>query len=351
MTNYKFPGKLFLIGEYFITEPHGEAVIAAVNRFINVSSKKSATFKLRSDYGSIDGLKKDVKSKDIEIANMAVNFTYDYLDYLNVKKQMLSLELNSTLLVKDKKIGLGSSGVVIVAITQTILKEHNIHLSKLEQFKFAVLCQRMISSQGSSGDIAAAVYGGIIHYQAYDFEWLNRQMIRYDLIKKPWPLLQIDAIKLKGHYKLEFGWTQSTNGTNGYLDTFSKWKSKNPKTYQIFTKEALTYVKMFIQGDTKTAIKKYRQLMLKLQDETLLNIETNQLKQAIEIVERHHGFAKVSGSGGGDCLFALIDDNTDVMEIKRLWQDVKIVPLELEVWDDNTFKKKRRACEVSARSA
>lgn len=337
----QFPGKLFLMGEYFVTDDFGEAVIIAVNRFIEIEAHESESFVLKSDYGFIE--EGQASSESMMVALAAVTLAYEYLDYLNIKPKPLELIVTSSLLENGIKIGLGSSAVVLVAVLQVILESHTVFLSKLKTFKLAVLCQKRIGDLSSGGDVAASVYSGMIHYKKYSGQWLSEQKDTLDLLDLPWPGLSIKNLRLPQEFELMIAWTGLPNKTDNFLKVFNLCKEKDSITYQKFTKRAQEYVRMFVNEEYEEAIASYRQLMLELEAWTKLNIETRELKLAIDIALLHHAYAKISGSGGGDCMFAFLP-KTNIDNKKLIidsWTKNKIKYLELGVWNEDAITKKR----------
>lgn len=319
------------MGEYFVTDEVGQAIVIAVNRFIEIETKESERFILKSDYGIIE--EGHASSENMKVALAAVTLAYEYLDYLNLKHKPLELILTSSLLENDVKIGLGSSAVVLVAVLQSILESHNVFLSKLKVFKLAVLCQKRLGDLSSGGDVAASVYRGMIHYKKYSGQWLSEQEDTLELVDYQWPGLAIKTLTMPEEYELMVAWTGIPNKTDSFLKIFNLYKEKDPQTYKKFTKRAQEYVKMFVNEEYEEAIASYRQLMLELEAWTKLNIETRELSLAIDAALMHHAYAKISGSGGGDCMFALLPKSN--INHKKLiidsWAKNKIKYLELGV--------------------
>lgn len=336
MKNRKFPGKLYLMGEYFVTQPGGEAVVIAVDRFISTYSFKADIFKLSSDYGSICG--EVPSSPKMEVALEAKTIAYDYLNENKYLTHDVNLEVDSDLLVGGVKIGLGSSAVIIVAVIQSILESHNVYLDKLKLFKLSVLCQKRLGDLSSGGDLAASIYSGIIYYKRYDEEILETKE-SFKVLDKVWPNLRIKNLEIPKDYRLLIGWTQKSNSTDNYLKVFNKKIVEDPKTYAKFSKRAHGYVKMFVDEEYESAVSNYRQLMLELEQWTKLDIETVELKSAIELSLQYGASSKISGSGGGDCMFALT--NKQIPEIISAWTKNNIRYLDIGVWNNDSITKKR----------
>lgn len=329
------------MGEYFVTGDHGEAIVMAVNRFIEVSTVESDKFVLNSDYGTI--VEGEETSAEMNIALEAASISYKYLDYLDQEVKALKLDVKSTLLEDGVKIGLGSSAVIIVAVMQSILESHQVFLEPLKLFKLAVLCQKRLGDLSSGGDLAASIFTGLIYYKKYEEEWLETKNNSFDLLDDTWPGLSIENIDKPKDIDLMIAWTGQANKTNNYLTVFDQSKTRDPENYAKFTSRAQRYVNMFVEGRYEEAVLKYRQLMLELEEWTELNIETSKLKTAINISLEYQAYAKISGSGGGDCMYAMLPKNRKEHKssIIDAWKKNNIKYLELGVWENESITKKR----------
>jgi phosphomevalonate kinase len=67
-----------------------------------------------------------------------------------------------------------------------------------------------------------------------------------------------------------------------------------------------------------------------LKDFATLNhiaIEIPRLTKLINIAEQFNGAAKTSGAGNGDCGIVIADEQTDIEEMKNIWRENGIMPL------------------------
>lgn len=336
MKTRRFPGKLYLMGEYFVTQDFNDAIIIAVDRFIETETEISKIFHLKSEYGEI--IENEITTDEMRIALEAVKISYEYLNFISIEKQALNINIKSDLLEDGIKVGLGSSAVIIVAIIQSILESHHIYLDKLKLFKISVLCQKRLRDLSSGGDLAASIFTGIVYYKKYNKNILSEKE-SFELLDTPWAGLEIKNLKYKNDFKIMVGWTKKANKTDNYLKVFNQMIIQDPKSYAEFTKRAQDYVKMFMEGKLQEAISNYRQLMLELETWTYLDIETVELKQAIELALEEEAYAKVSGSGGGDCMVAINVKNEE--KLINAWTKNNIKYLNIGVWKNEPITKKR----------
>ncbi|HEY4537987.1 MAG TPA: phosphomevalonate kinase [Erysipelothrix sp.] len=303
----KFPGKLFIVGEYFIMEPDQVAVVAAVNKYLTVRVSKHQGFQLISDYGTMIDLK-EPKNPRLKLAYLASQTAYEYLNYLKITPDYnIEITLDSDLLYEGKKIGLGSSGVVVVAVIWAILNYHQLETSPLELFKLATLVQLKEGNMSSGGDIAAAAFKNTIIYKRYDLSWLLQQDYSYDLVSKPWPDLVIEPFKHELPNMI-VAWSKKENITSHYLQEFKLFKKKNEAQFKQLKVKANHIGKAFAQDGNLSMLESYRLLMLELEMYLGIEIETESLREFIEESYQKGQIAKVSGSGGGDCAIAFGDD-------------------------------------------
>ena len=308
MIEVKYPGKLFLLGEYSIMEPNHSAFILAVKRYLYAQIKESKTLLIQSDYGTITNIN-DI-SKDMRYVGEAYQVAQDYLELkghdLKPFELTLTSELNSE---ANEKYGFGSSGVVIVSTIDAILKFHHINVDKLTLFKLSVLAQYRMNTLSSGGDLAASIYGGIVFYTRYDEKILSEDI---KCVTQVWPFLKIENIK--SPYNIEVAWTKQSHDTNIALERFKEFKKSNPFAYQTLLNQANQIVlEAYDSDDIVSSISSYRKWMLKLE----------------EILDYNIGYeAKVSGSGGGDCGFLISKEPVNKEKVKETWSSLGLEYIE-----------------------
>lgn len=316
MIKLKYPGKLFLLGEYAIMEKGNSAVIVAVNRYLHAQIQASNTLCIQSDYGELTQVNFS-KHKELKYVETAYLVAKDYLKLKGIKIQSFELILTSELSnQQNQKYGFGSSGVVIVAVLDAILKHHKISLDSLRLFKLSVVCQMRMNKLSSGGDLASSIYGGLIKYTRYDPRVITNEV---DCVEVEWPNLRIE--KLENKYHIEVAWTQKSHDTNVALARFLELKKQKPALYQQLIKQANTIVVDAIEKDDLIqGIDLYRHWMNHLATVLDYEIETPELTSLIDIAHDLGYHAKVSGSGGGDCGFAISEIRKDQNEIKKAWE-------------------------------
>lgn len=321
-------GKLYIAGEYAVIHPGYPAMILATHRCIRIAVEPSQDFQLRNQQSEIRFDHLDITDEYWNFAISAIRVFYELLKARNVEYHPISIRITSDLEYTDgRKLGLGSSGAVTAAIIKGLNTYYNQSLDAMSIFKCCVISQLRLNIRGSFGDLAAAVYGGIIRYTR--FEDINIHQSLYLLLKMDWPKLSITYVDIPSDLHWVVGWTQQPASTGSQVDKVSEFiSSSNHKQYLDQAKEIvdkLTYAKSAVQFMAE--IGRYRQWLIQLERLTDVQIETQRIKAFIHICERHGGIGKSSGAGAGDCAVAFFNLPIDLdNELKA--ED--IIPLTLQ---------------------
>ena len=347
------PGKLYIAGEYAVVEPGHPAVLAAVNRFVSVSLSPST-----QDCGTINSsqlserrLKWHRSSHQIVLERTnekavlllkTMEMTEKFLSEMGIILPYYDIDVCSTLDSPDgRKYGLGSSGAVTVAAVKALLDAADVSVSDEAVFKLAAVTHISLNSRGSLGDLAAAAYTGWIAYTSPDKEWIKNklnQMPLASVLDEPWPQLSIERLPEPKSLELIVGWTGSPASTESYVASVQQ--EQGEINYQTFLVESRKCVKDLIDGlktddpeRVKRAVHYNRTLLLELSQEKNVVLETPLLERLILIADSHGAAAKTSGAGGGDCGIALADSAVQKANLLKEWQDNRIEPLPLSVYD------------------
>ncbi len=343
MISLKVPGKLFIMGEYSVLKPGNEAVLVAVDKFIYVRIDDDVEYEFSSEMGRFKWMISDqlpvLMYDSLTHAKAAIYVAHQYLKYKNVMPKTYKIQLDSELTSPENhKYGLGSSGAVIVAIIKGILEFHGVKLRKLDLFKLSVLAQIEISDITSGGELAASIYGGWVHYQRYDLIWvLNNKGKLNEILHSTWPLLSIT--KLKPPYVTLAvcfsGFSQSTKSFTNKVQVLNQ----NP-WYATFLNKTRLIVAQFkealIRSDyytIKYMIELYRELLLELEKQAGIKIESEPFKKMIETANKLGFAAKTSGAGYGDCGIAIVKNKVDRTLLHDEWIKQNLVALDLNVWE------------------
>ncbi|WP_056961559.1 phosphomevalonate kinase [Fructilactobacillus florum] len=356
MITTKVSGKLYLAGEYAVVEPGYSAIIAAIDRFVTVrltpalattssviTSHQYENHTLRWDR---IGSKMVVDNRDnpFQYILSAIKVTEDYVEALHLPMKKYQLDVNSELdNGNGKKYGLGSSAAVTVATIMAVCQLYQLHLSRVNLFKLAAIAHLDVQGNGSLGDVASSVFGGLISYSSFDRQWLmnfRHKLILPDLLKLEWPKLEIIPLKIPAALRFLVGWTGSPSSTSHLIDQVELKKGRTQSQYHQFLHASQKCVHEITNGFRQNNlelimnnIKENRQLLRSLSTTEHVDIETPKLQTMIKIAEHYGGAAKTSGAGGGDCGIVLINKNDDIQSLLADWRKAGIDPLNLAIYN------------------
>lgn len=345
------PGKLFIAGEYAVTEPDQDSIVVAVDRYLAVDIQSSNLNRLDlpqlnlTDIGwSYDGM------------NILFTKTDKRLDFIkSIFETILAFtgeEIKVHLAVTSeldhqtgRKYGLGSSAALSVALVTALLmcssKHQHYADNKMAIFKLASIAHFKAQGNGSCADIAASTFGGWLNYRTFDSEWLVNQLKQEieleDLVKADWPALKISPLQLPENLHFLVGWTGSSASTAPLVTKVRALKRDKPQCYQAFLQNSQKAVSCILAGFSKgeptlilSGVEANRQALKRIAIEASVNIETSRLSALIKSAEPF-GAGKTSGAGAGDCGIALINRKRDIQTVYHAWQEAGIEPLPLNV--------------------
>lgn len=343
MINVVVPGKLFIIGEYSILKPGNEALLMAVDKFVNVYIKEASNYSFTSELGNFKWMNSDnipvFSYNELNHVKSAIYVSHLYLKYKNITPKTYDINLSSELMTKSYvKYGLGSSGAVIVGIIRAILGLHSEIVSKKRLFKLSVLAQIEINDLSSGADIATSIYGGYIKYRRYDLTWvMNHKGKLAELVTLDWPLLEITRLN-KPEIMFSVSYSGITKQSKESIESFGNYKDE--KWYGSFINKANLITKQFIEAfirddyfSMKQMIELFRDNLIDLEKKSNLKIESKPFKIMIEVANSLGFAAKTSGSGYGDCGIALVRNKDDQRMLEDKWRKKKLEVLDINVWD------------------
>lgn len=300
-------GKLFVAGEYAVVHTGHPAIILATDRCIRVMIETSNRFCLINTKNQKEIVFDDLNVKDEywKFAIAALNVFYRLLQEKGCFYTPVSITVNSDLDSEDgRKLGLGSSGAIAAAIIKGLNRLYQLNLNSISMFKLCVISQSDLNVQGSYGDLAAAVYGGIIQYTR--FADIDMTGSISDLLNKEWPQLSIAYLEFPFELHWVVGWTGEPASTQSRVDWVREFRKNEDYIHLLDLSKKIVYemiqshdVEVFLAG-----IRQYRDWLNQLEKLSGLTIETPKIKSFVEVCSQRHGSGKSSGAGGGDCAIA-----------------------------------------------
>lgn len=351
MIKVKAPGKLFIAGEYAVTELAYPAILVAVDRFISIEIEKALDKGTISAYNDRPYFwsRKNNKiilednDKDFRYIKAAMELVEEYARDLGKNPSNYHIRVVSQLEEVDgSKYGLGSSSAVTVGLVEGLCKYYDLQVNKEKIFKLAALANLRVNPKGSCGDIAASSYGGWISFSSFDNEKILEASRKYsmtEIIDCSWPGLKISRLKPPKDLKLMVGWTGSPASTVSLVQQVKLKKNSKRESYENFLSRSKTCVEEIIKGfkekdiaKIKREINKNGHLLERLGEDFQVDIVTDKLRDLCLLAQKYGGGAKTSGAGGGDCGIAIFQDREDLDQLVEKWESAGIRFLDMEVY-------------------
>ncbi|WP_427870828.1 phosphomevalonate kinase [Leucobacter luti] len=363
MIEVRAPGKLFIAGEYAVVEPGEPAVLVAVDRFITLRLTESfEEGRVRSEeYGRSPLVwVRDPESGEIVREHEPVDYVFAAIHAveqlraeLGIRPRYFDLEIRSELDdVSGRKLGLGSSAAVTVAVIAALDEFYGLSLTRAERFRLSLLATIEIAPNASGGDLAASTFGGWIRYVSPDRGALHEARAEHGVARAlqaaPWQRTELERLPHPSRLRLLTGWTGIPASTERLVSGIARASSTSGPTRLAaqagehrplvpFVDESRVCVEA-VANSLRTelpgalaAIRRARRLMRNLGLASGIEIETPRLCALCDIAERNGAAAKPSGAGGGDCGIVLAPGEADPAGILSEWERNEIVPLSLSV--------------------
>lgn len=351
----KSPGKLYIAGEYNVVAAGQSAIIASIDRFLHVTIEGNLSehnslysegytvkaYKFQYNINSVPMWQKD--TPNLDLISHILQTVELYRKDLGLTARHYDIHITSELNHQDgQKYGLGSSGALTVGLVRALSKIYRLDLSDLEIYKLAALSQLSLDMKSSLGDLAAIAHTGLIKYSSPDRktlkEWLKEYPIS-EIVQKEWPKLKIIPLTAPAKWQMQVGWTKMPASSEKMVSNvqssdfdqefFHQQSEKAVKLIEAALSENNWPV--FVNG-----LKTNQKLLNQLSKKTGVIIETDTLSAFIHLAKEHHGVAKTSGAGGGDCGIAWFSQKSDFDSFQKSLIQSDITPLNLNIYKETS---------------
>jgi mevalonate kinase len=277
------PGKVILFGEHFVV--YGvKAILCSINKRVTVTAEKISERKIsiNSEIGNIVL----EPNKSISEINSPLKPFY-YLANKVIKNQDTGIQINI-----DSEIplgaGLGSSSACCVAGAAAIFKLFG-DISKKEILEHAIEAEKTIFENTSGADCTVCTYGGIMEYD-------KKQGFK--------------KIENKPNFQLVIVNSNIEHSTESMVSKVKQFEIKNKEEFTKLSDQESKLVKdvlkLLKENNTVKIGEKTNQNQEYLET---IGISNNELRKMIKIGQKSSFGAKITGSGGGGCIFAITDES------------------------------------------
>ena len=277
------PGKVILFGEHFVV--YGvKAILCSINKRVTVTAEKISDKKIviNSEIGNLIL----EPNKSISEINSPLKPFY-YLANKVIKNQNTGIQIKIDSEI-PLGVGLGSSSACCVAGAAAIFKLFG-DRSKEEILELAIEAERTIFENTSGADCTVCVYGGIMEYD-------KKQGFK--------------KIEDEPNFQLVIANSNIEHSTESMVSEVKAFTIKNKEEFSKLLNQELELVedvlKLLKENNTIELGEKINQNQKYLET---IGISNNQLRKMIEIGQKTSFGAKITGSGGGGCIFAITDES------------------------------------------
>ena len=288
------PGKVILFGEHFVV--YGvKAILCSINKRITVTAEKTNERKI-SINSEIGKLILEPNKSILEINSPLKPFYYLANKSIENKDSGIRIHIDSEI---PLGAGLGSSSACCVAGAAAIFKLFG-NISREEVLKLAIEAERTIFENTSGADCTVCTYGGIMEYDK------NKGF------KK---------IQYKPNFQLVIINSNIEHSTQSMVSKVKEFENKNTEEFSrlsdLESKLVEDVLKLVKENKIQEIGQKMNQNQKYLEN---IGISNKELTKMIRIGQESSFGAKITGSGGGGCIFTLTNES-NLQNILKKFKD------------------------------
>ena len=288
------PGKVILFGEHFVV--YGvKAILCSINKRVTVTAEKTSERKI-SINSKIGKLDLDPNKLISEINSPLKPFYYLANKAIENKDTGIHIQIDSEI---PLGAGLGSSSACCVAGAAAIFKLFG-NISREEVLKLAIEAERTIFENTSGADCTVCTYGGIMEYDKNKgFKKIEHE-----------PNFQLVIIN-----------SNMEHSTQSMVYKVKEFENKNKEEFSKLSNLESKLVEDVLKLVKENKIQEIGQKMNQNQEYLEnIGISNKELTKMIKIGQESSFGAKITGSGGGGCIFALTNES-NLQNILKKFKD------------------------------
>jgi len=277
------PAKVILFGEHFVV--YGvKAILCAINKRITVTAEtiKENKISIKSNIGNLEL----EPNKEISEINSPLKPFY-YLANKLIKNQ------NTGIRIKVESdiplgVGLGSSSACCVAGAAAISRLFK-KISKEEILELAIEAEKTIFENTSGADCTVCTYGGIMEYDKKN---------------------GFSKIESEPNFHLVIANSKIEHSTKSVVENVKQFKEKNEEKFSTLCDKESKLVEDILELLKNNNIVEIGKRINENQEylETV-GVSNEKLRKMIKIGQNKSFGAKITGAGGGGCIFALTNES------------------------------------------
>jgi len=288
------PGKLMLFGEHAVIHQH-PCLVTAVDLRIQVSIEKIETPMIFIETPRLHEGGQDYSLSINDLFNDQQLHPQTKFIVASIRKVFSNYNLHHGFRIQTSgplnSFGLGSSSAVTVATIYALIKLFDIVLNKQQLFDLAYSAVLEVQHLGSGFDVASATYGGTLFYK---------------------PAQKAEILHLEQQLPIVIAYSGAKVSTTRLVEEVEQLHGEFPEIIDSVFKSigniATSARNAILQNNWQTAGKlaNINQGLLES-----LGVSTPSLQKPIMAARKSGSFgAKLSGAGGGDCMFAIVSQET-----------------------------------------
>jgi mevalonate kinase len=292
------PGKLLLLGDHAVVYGY-PCLVTAVDLRVKVSVEKMDKPEILVE---TPALREQKKVYSLKLSRLAPLTEYDKgtaFVIAAVQQVFLKYDIKQGLKISTEgplhSFGLGSSSAATVAAAFALANLFELNLDKRAVFDLSYSAVLAVQKVGSGFDVASAVYGGTIYYKP------GKSIIQLPVNSLP----------------IVIGYSGEKVSTTNLVGQVRELRERNKVVIDsIFQTigDIVEQARLYLERENWRAFGELMNINQGLLES--LGVSTLSLEKPIHAAREGGAFgAKLSGAGGGDCMFSVVD-NAHIESVK-----------------------------------
>lgn len=277
------PGKVILFGEHFVV--YGvKAILCAIDKRITVTAEKipDDVISIKSDIGNLK-LEKNKPINEIDGPLRPFYYLADKIIKKHDQNSGIEITVDSEI---PLGVGLGSSSACCVAASAAISGVFE-KLSKDQVLQLAIEAEKTIFPNTSGADCTVCTFGGIMQYDKQS----GYQKLEYE-----------------PNFHLVIANSKIEHSTKQVVSKVRQFKEENEGRFSQMCKEESDLIDDVMNCFQNNDLKRIGLNIIKNQEYLeFIGISNDKLRDMIKLANEYSFGSKITGAGGGGCIFALTD--------------------------------------------